>query len=103
MAPSATNGVVNGAHVNGAQVKGAGADDSNAPSSVDVAERDGVMVPKHDENGYYIREQAMGTKRRVKVVLMGAGASTLNFLKKAEEELTNVDIVVYEKNSDVGG
>ncbi|KAK5138944.1 hypothetical protein LTR04_004041, partial [Oleoguttula sp. CCFEE 6159] len=34
---------------------------------------------------------------------MGAGASTLNFLKKAEEQLDQVDITVYEKNRDVGG
>ncbi|TKA55844.1 hypothetical protein B0A49_13011 [Cryomyces minteri] len=45
----------------------------------------------------------MGTKRRIKVVLMGAGASTLNFLKKAEEQLDQVDITVYEKNRDIGG
>lgn len=34
---------------------------------------------------------------------MGAGASTVNFLKKAEEQMENLDICVYEKNKDVGG
>lgn len=73
--------------------------DQNHPT----AERDGALIPSTDETGYRIREQPYGTKRKVKVVLMGAGASSLNFLKKAEEQLQNVDITVYEKNHDVGG
>ncbi|KAF2184065.1 FAD/NAD(P)-binding domain-containing protein [Zopfia rhizophila CBS 207.26] len=60
-------------------------------------------APETDQYGYRIREQPMGTKRRIKVILMGAGASSLNFFKKAEEEMQNVDIVCYEKNDDVGG
>ncbi|KAF2251834.1 FAD/NAD(P)-binding domain-containing protein [Trematosphaeria pertusa] len=59
--------------------------------------------PQTDEHGYRIREQPMGTKKKVKVILMGAGASSLNFFKKAEEEMENLDIVCYEKNHDVGG
>ena len=65
--------------------------------------QDGEPAPLIDNHGYRIKEQPFGTKRRVKVILMGAGASTLNFLKKAEEELENVDIVCYEKNDDIGG
>jgi hypothetical protein len=68
-----------------------------------TAERDGLLIPDRDEYGYEIREQPYGTKRKVKVILMGAGASTLNFLKKAEEQMSNLDITVYEKNHDVGG
>lgn len=56
-----------------------------------------------DQHGYRIKEQPMGTKRKVKVILMGAGASSLNFFKKAEEEMENLEIVCYEKNTDVGG
>lgn len=74
--------------------------DRNVP---DKAERDGALVPEVDEFGYRINEQPYGTKRKVKVILQGAGASTLNFLKRAEEQLENVDIVVYEKNHDIGG
>ncbi|KAF1957951.1 FAD/NAD(P)-binding domain-containing protein [Byssothecium circinans] len=60
-------------------------------------------APETDQHGYRIREQPMGTKKNVKVILMGAGASALNFFKKAEEEMENLDIVCYEKNGDVGG
>lgn len=73
--------------------------DSNNP----LAERDGLLIPEQDETGYRIREQPFGTKRRMRIVLMGAAASTVNFLKKAEEQMDNLDIVVYEKNHDVGG
>lgn len=75
--------------------------DKNTPTS--TAERDGAFIPSADSHGYRIDEQPMGTKRRVKVILMGAGASTLNFLKQAEDHLENVDITVYEKNKDIGG
>jgi hypothetical protein len=61
------------------------------------------LPPKTDQHGYRINEQPMGTKRKVKVILMGAGASSLNFFKKAEEEMQNLDIVCYEKNTDIGG
>lgn len=80
---------------------------SDKPDDIDrnvpTAERDGAFIPLEDEFGYRIREQPYGTKRPIKVVLMGAGASTLNFLKQAEEQLQEVEITVYEKNHDVGG
>ncbi|KAJ4375879.1 hypothetical protein N0V83_001157 [Neocucurbitaria cava] len=61
------------------------------------------LPPETDQYGYRIKEQPMGTKRQVKVILMGAGASSLNFFKKAEESMENMDMTCYEKNSDVGG
>ncbi|EMC94065.1 hypothetical protein BAUCODRAFT_36536 [Baudoinia panamericana UAMH 10762] len=69
----------------------------------ETAERDGAFIPETDSTGYRIREEPYGTKRPIRVVLMGAGASTLNFLKKAEEQMQNLKITVYEKNHDVGG
>lgn len=71
--------------------------------NVDTAERDGLLIPNRDETGYQIREQPYGTKRPTKVILMGAGASTLNFLKVAAERMQNLEVVSYEKNRDVGG
>jgi hypothetical protein len=64
---------------------------------------DGPAAPTTDSTGYKIREQPYGTKRKMRVLLMGAGASSLNFFKKAEEEMQNLEIVCYEKNKDVGG
>ncbi|KAL9086276.1 MAG: hypothetical protein Q9165_007191 [Trypethelium subeluteriae] len=73
--------------------------DANSPT----AERDGALVPKRDEHGYEVREQQMGTKKRIRVVLLGAGASSLNFFKKAEEQMENMEMCCYEKNADIGG
>lgn len=59
-----------------------------------TSERDGHLIPETDEHGYRIREEPYGTKRRLRIVLMGAAASTVNFLKKAEEQMENIDICV---------
>ena len=50
-----------------------------------------------------ILEQLMGTRRKMRIAILGAGLSGLNFLKRAEERLKNVELVCYEKNADVGG
>lgn len=68
-----------------------------------VSERDGQHVPSHDATGYSILEQPMGTLRPLRVILMGAGASSLNFFKQAEQSLPGVRVTCYEKNADVGG
>lgn len=56
-----------------------------------------------NDRGYRIFEQPHGTKRRLRVIHIGAGASGLCFAKFSEEMLENVDIQIYDKNSDVGG
>lgn len=78
-------------------------DQPTGPTLLFESPFDGSPAPEFDEHGYKIKEQHYGTKRKVKVILMGAGASTLNFLKKAEEDMQNLEIVVYEKNHDIGG
>lgn len=75
-------------------------DIKNNPST---AERDGMQIPEADAQGYRIRKEPFGTRRHLRVIVMGAAASTVNFLKKAEEQMQNLDITVYEKNHDVGG
>lgn len=77
-----------------------GSADDKVDANINIRDQ---PAPESDRHGYRIREQPMGVKRRVKVILMGAGASSLNFFKKAEEQMENVDIVCYEKNQDIGG
>lgn len=74
-----------------------------ADRNEDVCDHDGAPAPEQDERGYKIHEHPMGQKRRIKVIIMGAGASALNFFKMAEDEMTDLDISCYEKNADVGG
>lgn len=52
---------------------------------------------------YFVREQPLGTKKMMRILVLGCGMSGLNFFKLAEEQLENVDIVCYEKNPDIGG
>jgi len=60
-------------------------------------------VNGHDGGDVTIREENFGTKKRMRIAMLGAGISGINFFKFAEEKLENVDIVCYEKNRDVGG
>lgn len=66
-----------------------------------VANPRDAPAPKSDGHGYTIREQPMGTKRPVRVILMGAGASSLNFFYQAERHMTDLKITCYEKNHDI--
>jgi len=76
-------------------------DTSIAPST--YTERVEGYVPAINSRGYQVLEEPLGTKRRLKVIILGAGASGIDFFKNAEERLENVEIQCYEKNSDIGG
>ncbi len=76
-------------------------DTSNTPST--YTERDECYAHAINSRGYQILEEPLGTKRRIKVIVLGAGASGIDFFKNAEERLENVEIQCYEKNGDIGG
>ncbi|CAI6016935.1 unnamed protein product [Clonostachys chloroleuca] len=56
-----------------------------------------------DFDGYRISESPLFTKRRLRVVCVGAGASGIQIAYKAEHALENIDLQIYEKNGDIGG
>ncbi|OCK73333.1 FAD/NAD-P-binding domain-containing protein [Lepidopterella palustris CBS 459.81] len=56
-----------------------------------------------NEAGYTINEVPSGTKRHLKVIVAGAGASGINFAKFQQDDLDNVETVIYEKNAEVSG
>lgn len=78
-----------------------GTDSSVAASTYVEHEQDHASAA--NSRGYQILEEPLGTKRRLKVIILGAGASGIDFFKNAEERLENVEIQCYEKNSDIGG
>lgn len=55
------------------------------------------------ETGYRILEQPCGTRRVIRIIFIGAGASGICFSKMQEDRLRNVELQVYEKNHDIGG
>ncbi|KIV93713.1 hypothetical protein PV10_04908 [Exophiala mesophila] len=56
-----------------------------------------------DASGYRINEDPYETRRKIRVIHIGAGASGITFAKFAEDRLQNVELQIYEKNKDVGG
>lgn len=59
--------------------------------------------PTENERGYKINEVPSGWSRPLRVIVLGAGASGINFARFAKDELENVEFVLYDKNNDIGG
>ncbi|KAL6248051.1 hypothetical protein RBB50_005399 [Rhinocladiella similis] len=78
------------------------ADGSTDPELSRREERPKVLNNPTDDD-VTILEQLYGTRKKMRVVMLGAGMSGLNFFKFAEEKLKNVEIICYEKNPDIGG
>jgi len=70
------------------------------PSSDSVHENEWY---NQDFDGYRITEKPLHAKRHLRIVCVGAGAAGLQIAYKAERALTDVDLQIYEKNSDIGG
>lgn len=52
---------------------------------------------------YVIKEDPIGTLRRVRIVTIGAGVSGINMIRTLRLHTSNFEHVVYEKNSEIGG
>jgi NADH dehydrogenase FAD-containing subunit len=59
--------------------------------------------PTTNERGYSIAEEPSGPTKALKIIAVGAGASGINLAKFTQDQLKNVELVIYEKNHDVGG
>lgn len=57
-----------------------------------------ISTPAED-----ILERPLGALDHVRVIIVGAGASGLNMIRTMRKHLANFDLVVYEKNPEVGG
>lgn len=55
------------------------------------------------DHPYTITESPLGQPRPIRIVAVGAGASGLNLARQIDMHMENVDYVIYEKNSEVGG
>ena len=70
-----------------------------------------MAAEQHHVNGQYpstrgtytITEQPLGTRRPIRIITIGAGASGLNLIRTLRLRLANYTHVVYEANSQVGG
>ena len=64
----------------------------------------GTPAYQHDSIAYAISRLPMRTPRAIKVICAGAGFSGLSFAREIETgHIPNCELVIYEKNSAVGG
>ncbi|KPI42778.1 putative sterigmatocystin biosynthesis monooxygenase stcW [Cyphellophora attinorum] len=59
--------------------------------------------PQENERGYRIQERPYGSERPLRVIHIGAGISGICMAKLLPETLSNVSLVCYDKNDDIGG
>lgn len=57
----------------------------------------------HEVKPYIVWDQPLGTIKPIRMIAIGAGASGINLAYQTKNFLKNVELVVYEKNPDVGG
>ena len=76
--------------------------DPEAPIPSSTAPHENAWY-NQDFSGYRVTEEPLHTKRRIRMVCVGAGAAGLQIAYKAERLLSNVELQIYEKNHDIGG
>lgn len=62
-----------------------------------------TVEPSGPAATYTVREQPLGSTRHIRIVGIGAGASGLNLIRTLRLNLTDYEVLIYEKNADVGG
>jgi cation diffusion facilitator CzcD-associated flavoprotein CzcO len=60
-------------------------------------------VPSQDFTHPLISERAFDEPRPLKVIYIGAGASGIAAAIQLPRHVPNIELVIYEKNADVGG
>lgn len=61
------------------------------------------LTKVENDHSYKVLEQPIGTKRHIRIITIGAGASGLNLIRTLRLHLSNYSHVVYESNPQVGG
>ena len=56
-----------------------------------------------NDRGYKIVEELCGTKRPLRVIALGAGASGICLARFLPQQLENVSLSIYDKNPEFGG
>lgn len=66
------------------------------------AKVNGTKTPAATEP-YKVLEEPNRVGRKIKVITIGAGASALNFAHDIDTNPLDIDLVMYEKNPEIGG
>ncbi|TVY43886.1 putative sterigmatocystin biosynthesis monooxygenase [Lachnellula subtilissima] len=73
-------------------IEGLGREDGNIP-----------MHTSTPTSKYVVDEHPLGQPRQLRVIATGSGASALNIARSIDVHMEHVDLVLYEKNHDLGG
>ncbi|OAA59737.1 Flavin monooxygenase-like protein [Niveomyces insectorum RCEF 264] len=52
---------------------------------------------------YVVQETPLGEAMKKRIIVVGAGASGLNLAHRIDQYMENLDLIIYEKNPEVGG
>ncbi|KAF4918388.1 FAD-binding monooxygenase moxY [Colletotrichum viniferum] len=66
-------------------------------------EANGTAAAPSAASEYVVTESPLGTARKLRVLMVVAGASGLNLARHMDLHMGNFELTIYEKNSDVGG
>ena len=61
------------------------------------------IQPKRQCLDYAVTDKPLGTRRPLRIITIGAGASGLNLARHIDLHMDEVEHIIYEKNEDVGG
>jgi hypothetical protein len=79
-----------------------GGDDST--DLIDMLAEYAKSVPAADETGYAIPDTYLGSRRPVKVLIIGFGAAAINIVHAiGQNKGANIVLQCYEKNDQAGG
>lgn len=96
-----TNGVAIGHPSPGVKVL---TETSSARDKAEVKARCDTKVPHLNiAEEYKVTEAPLGSVRPVRVLCIGAGASGVNLAYQVQKHMQQTDLVIYEKNPQVGG
>jgi cation diffusion facilitator CzcD-associated flavoprotein CzcO len=55
------------------------------------------------DSDYRIVEEPSRSRRKIRIIVIGAGASALNFAHEIDTSPLDAELVLYEKNLEIGG
>jgi hypothetical protein len=73
------------------------------PESILDQDKSRIPLDQHNLHSTDLHDGCIENFRRLRVAVIGAGFSGIDAAIRVSERLRNIDLVVYEKNADVGG
>lgn len=77
--------------------------DPKATADIQVQVKSADLIDDTQNTDYKIIEEPSRSKRQLRVLCVGAGASAINFAHEVQESNLDLDLVCYEKNPSIGG